>query len=238
MKKHCHKPHNRPGFTLIELLVVITIVVILAALAFVTSSQVRQRAKESAAINSLRQIGIAHVAYSTEHHGAVNTINPAGVDDAEFSDTFWGRMQPYIFSGIDTGIGGSELRQFETAINALFQSSDARTMIGTPYSGIPEFLEFGLSVPIGFNEVLQPTDGRQVRMNVFGDPSRIIYTAYGREFFNSTHGATFTSMPQNGGPGGPGIYYLENGTAIMCFLDGHVETDTAPMPRRLFGEDL
>jgi prepilin-type N-terminal cleavage/methylation domain-containing protein/prepilin-type processing-associated H-X9-DG protein len=226
---------RRQGFTLIELLVVITIVVVLTALAFVASSKIRNRAKEANAMNSLRQIGIGHVSYASENHGAVNTIGASDDEGGDFNSSFWGRMQPYLFSGLEGGGSEAELKQLEFAISALFQTSDARTMTGTPFSGIPTFLEAGLPVPLGFNEVLEPTGGQQARMTIYNNPSRIIYASYGREFFNSSHGATYTPMPQ-GTSSGPGIYYLETGNALICFLDGHVETMTPPIPQRMFGE--
>lgn len=234
MRSHFTKPARHRAFTLIELLVVVLIIAILAALGFVATGKIRDRALESTAINSLRQVGIAHIGYATENHGAINTINGTDAEEGSSSpsNSFWGRMQPYLFTGVEV----DNLQQMETALNAMFQTQNARDMSGTLYSGIPEFQEAGLPVPIGFNKRLEPVGGQHIRMAIFNNPARVIYSAYGREFFDSTHGATFTSMPQNGGPGGPGIYYLENKVALVCFLDGHVEKLTPPISERLFAE--
>jgi prepilin-type N-terminal cleavage/methylation domain-containing protein len=57
-----HTRHRR-GFTLIELLVVIAIIAILAAILFPVFARARERAKQSACISNMKQIGIAMVAY-------------------------------------------------------------------------------------------------------------------------------------------------------------------------------
>ena len=233
----------RPGFTLVELLVVITIVAALAGLAFVGMAKYRERAQVANAVNSLRQIGTAHVAYATENHGAINTLRDTGEALQEgrsgryVGDSFWGRMHPYLFATPQVNNQQNLQRQLRLMIASLFNTTNANTMTGTPWATTPIYRDgSGLPVPIGFNANLRRWNQPQVRMSAVGDPSRTIYAAYGRYFINETHGREYRPLPQEGGGSARGFYFLENGNAIVCFLDGHVETISTPIPDRRFAE--
>lgn len=55
------------GFTLIELLVVIAIIAILASILFPVFAQAREKARQSACISNLKQIGLALQMYATDY---------------------------------------------------------------------------------------------------------------------------------------------------------------------------
>jgi prepilin-type N-terminal cleavage/methylation domain-containing protein len=55
------------AFTLIELLVVIAIIAILAAILFPVFAQAKNAAKSAANLSNLKQIGLAHIQYSTDN---------------------------------------------------------------------------------------------------------------------------------------------------------------------------
>ena len=57
------------GFTLIELLVVIAIIGVLASLLLTSLGQSKDRAREVACLNNLRQIGTAAKLYTDDHRG-------------------------------------------------------------------------------------------------------------------------------------------------------------------------
>lgn len=63
----CERASQRTGFTLIELLVVIAIIAILAAILFPVFAQARAKARQTADINNLRQIGLAYLMYAQDY---------------------------------------------------------------------------------------------------------------------------------------------------------------------------
>lgn len=63
------------AFTLIELLVVITIIGVLAALLFPTLRGALSKSQQTVALNNLRQIGTATIAYTGEHENQLPSRN-------------------------------------------------------------------------------------------------------------------------------------------------------------------
>jgi prepilin-type N-terminal cleavage/methylation domain-containing protein/prepilin-type processing-associated H-X9-DG protein len=57
----------RKGFTLIELLVVIAIIAILAAILFPVFAQAREKARQTACLSNLKQIGLATLQYNEDY---------------------------------------------------------------------------------------------------------------------------------------------------------------------------
>src|SRR5579875_2840793 len=87
---------QRRGFTLIELLVVIAIIAILAAILFPVFAQAREKARQSACISNLKQIGLAVIQYVQDNNEAYPMDKWSDVNgDHEWSYT----IQPYIKNG-------------------------------------------------------------------------------------------------------------------------------------------
>jgi len=107
---HIVTPRRSPchGFTLVELLVTITIIIVLASLSFSITGKIRASAQQTTLLSAMRQIGIANVGYSAENNGDINVIRDAsekgpyegGGGDKWFTNSFMGRMQPFLFGGL------------------------------------------------------------------------------------------------------------------------------------------
>ncbi|MES2462938.1 MAG: prepilin-type N-terminal cleavage/methylation domain-containing protein, partial [Armatimonadota bacterium] len=62
---HCKRV--RSGFTLIELLVVIAIIAILAAILFPVFAQAREKARTTACLNNMKQMGTGAMMYAQDY---------------------------------------------------------------------------------------------------------------------------------------------------------------------------
>lgn len=82
------------GFTLIELLVVIAIIAILAALLLPSLASAKERARQAACVNSVRQQAFAVVMYADDNGGI---LPPTAYNDANGDEIDWpALLDPYL----------------------------------------------------------------------------------------------------------------------------------------------
>jgi prepilin-type N-terminal cleavage/methylation domain-containing protein len=243
-----NRNHDR-GFTLIELLVVIVMIGALAALLFSLIGKMRDKAYHVNALTSMRQVGIGCVAFSAENNGDINVLkwsspskDPAEGDIADnntkfhVNNSFWGRLQPYLFTGapVTTTLGEqAELgKQIKQALDGMFNTPDAYVMSKTFLSKATIARDgSGLPVPLSFNNNLNAW-GSFLKVSAFSDPSQVFYATYGWGSFGEADGQAYVAIPPS--PARRPIYYLSDRKALMMFLDGHVEPVSPPMPSRRF----
>jgi prepilin-type N-terminal cleavage/methylation domain-containing protein/prepilin-type processing-associated H-X9-DG protein len=106
---------RRAGFTLIELLVVIAIIAILAAILFPVFAQAREKARQTACLSNMKQIGTAAQLYAADYddglpawqeqlaEATADAETPAGTSGNLGDNTvagYWqAKLQPYIKNG-------------------------------------------------------------------------------------------------------------------------------------------
>lgn len=80
--------HDRGAFTLIELLVVIAIITILSAILFPVFAQARAKARQTANMSNLKQIGLAVLQYAQDYDECMVPYRVA-IGGASFNNRYW-----------------------------------------------------------------------------------------------------------------------------------------------------
>jgi prepilin-type N-terminal cleavage/methylation domain-containing protein len=81
------KRKDQSGFTLIELLIVIAVIAIIAAILFPTFAQAREKARQTACLSNLHQIGLANEMY-TQDYDETFPWSPGGFLPGKFTSEF------------------------------------------------------------------------------------------------------------------------------------------------------
>lgn len=234
--------NTRSAFTLIELLVVIAIIAVLAAIAFPALQRMQKSAAEANSVNVLRSILQASTSYANDNNGQIAVLRWAGDPILNsggkwVGNTFWGRIQPFLFPGIQTANQKQLSSEIYTQLKSLFGSGDPDTMAGTPFAGSQVYHDTsGLPVPLSFNKHLMPW-GKELRNQSIHSLPATIYATYGRAVFDEADGQAYEEMAKAGQKPVNDIYYLPSKRAIAGFMDGRVAYLKPPIPERMIKID-
>lgn len=132
------------GFTLIELLVVIAIIAVVAAILFPAFAQAREKARQTACLSNLRQLGSAVVMYLQDNDGGYPVVRARVASDPPIANdertaSWVEAVYPYIKNGAVIVNGPLS---FHTGIFRC--PSDAGNGLGPSY-GVNAWFEYGLT---------------------------------------------------------------------------------------------
>ncbi len=89
--------YRRAGFTLIELLVVIAIIAILAAILFPVFARAREKARQTACLSNVKQIGLAEKMYESDYDEVTGSYTGAHVPSGVATELSWmDLLMPYV----------------------------------------------------------------------------------------------------------------------------------------------
>jgi prepilin-type N-terminal cleavage/methylation domain-containing protein/prepilin-type processing-associated H-X9-DG protein len=94
---------KRRGFTLIELLVVVAIIAILAAMLLPALSKAREKARQAACMNNLKQIGLAIMMYVNDYDGYFPQMPPLPPGDTGVGKLWDVQISPYLSYDYNSG---------------------------------------------------------------------------------------------------------------------------------------
>ena len=182
-------------FTLIELLVVIAIIAILAAMLLPALQQARGRARETACLNTLTQMGKYWTMYLDQYKN-VPKYNPS-------NDTTWSEK---LGEFINSGSGNKEFRMYRSGKRGKFTCADWITW--RPPSKMSYEYEGGWAYNAGINSSSTANYDTQCTF-----PTRLMLVSDGRANVQGYDTGTLDN-----------IYFLHNGKANMLYIDGHASS--------------
>jgi prepilin-type N-terminal cleavage/methylation domain-containing protein/prepilin-type processing-associated H-X9-DG protein len=213
-------PKSRAAFTLIELLVVIAIIAVLAAILFPVFARVREKARQTACLSNLKQIGTALMQYTQDYDETV-VPNDNGPDFSGRPETWFEMLLPYIKAdGVlvcpsteeedrDRAFTLSGHPQYTYALNNVYRDPVNAIFEKSRVRGLAQIEDTAGTVFCG-----DSTRDRSVTTNFY-----VGYQVAGDTFYPNTNPPTFGRADRS-----QGLFVgRHSGGLNLSFLDGHAK---------------
>ena len=214
----CSRREGRNAFSLIELLVVIAIIAILAALLLPALSRAKEKGKQIACLNNLKQWGLATHVYLEENNEIFPYEGNPGRLDTGVNLQAWCNVLPPLmklrplkdmYAAGDFPLPGSR---------TIFTCPTVRLGPSTPPTMTNAFFMYG------FNSRLDPNSSSRFRVSQVVRPVETVMFTENNE----------TNYPSTTGKYAPARH---TGRANLAFVDGHAEAVAEKDFRRTDAED-
>jgi prepilin-type N-terminal cleavage/methylation domain-containing protein len=204
---------NRTGFTLIELLVVIAIIAILAAILFPVFAQAREKARQTACLSNVRQMGLAVTMYTQDYDETLPlaaTATPQGFLN-------WHHLtDPYVKN-----------KQVWVCPSTTLPIRDGLGNLVCHYGFNTYYLNLGIQV----SNIFSLNNAPGVTLAAVADPTRTVLLAdcRGIDGYQTPNHLSTYLLPPSQPPGGGGADYWGRPDArhtqgvVAALIDGHVK---------------
>ena len=231
--------HPRSGFTLIELLVVIAIIALLAAILFPVLAQAREKARQTACLSNLKQIGIGTMLYTQDYDDCVFPENYAYTRGGNTCVALWYNEYCFTPSGIVFSPDKSLLQPYmkSTAIQDCLTAADHLT--STIHTGSQ--IAYALNNNCGPNDpeaCVVPSQSPPASLAAMDTPAETVLIADGARAVTGASGGyelrrttRLERVPMNGETvHNPTLHGRHSGFANVLWCDGHAKA-FKPVPR-------